>query len=42
VQEILEKDFAPAIPSSIPQRAQGTVEIAGTTLKDWVQKQKVP
>ena len=40
VQEILEKDFQPGIQSSVPQRAQGTVEISAKTLKNWVLKQQ--
>jgi len=40
VQEVLQKDFEPSIESTIPMRAQGTVEISQVALERWIKEQK--
>lgn len=38
VQEVLQSDFQPGLHSTIPPRAQGTVEIPKDTLQEWISK----
>lgn len=39
VQEILWSDFDPGIPSTIPKRAQGTVEVSVDSILAWMKRQ---
>ena len=35
VQEVLQRDFDPSLESTVPKRAQGTVEIRAATIAVW-------
>ena len=41
VQAILKSDFTPRLLSTVPDQAQGTVNIQAKTLRDWMKDQPV-